>query len=508
MKVAKLIGCFVPGILAVLLAGCFNPITAVPPKGLAGGPAAEPFTVTVQIGEGQDRSLAGMDNTRLSGGGGSNFAQLIVVDKVTSTIVEAVDVRRKNTSSPSAEFKIVDLPFGKEYHFMVLMGSWPYSMNQDVFEYEVGVLPTLLDAGFTTATVGGPGPVTVTMWPIVVDTKFTTATLANLTGSEKTIEPVRDTTKPGTATLLPVDKWGVAWKMQKGSHDDWNGFEPLLNAQIAINSQKTSLLFDADSSKAIIRGTAGVTGTPSELDTALDISVAENVVTLASATAMDVYTKGIARVGSSGSINFNLVHIPFGNLLTGWSTFSNNSNFDLSGSKKPMWIIRNGVNDFAQDTNTTFVPGSTNENGAVRFTIAAKFPASDQDLVIADPKLEANNAIKAGTPRVTIGFSTSGYTGPAEVRYAVVAGGAPAPDTSAYTGILKDEDNDFTIQEEIEPGTHTLKAVYLPKSNETGYNSDADYDVYVRLLKDGVLSNAIYINTARGEVGIIVGWGN
>ncbi|MDR0759905.1 MAG: hypothetical protein LBF74_07320 [Treponema sp.] len=50
---------FLSGVLAALLAGCFSPITAVPPQPQDGGPA--PFTVDVLIGGGGARSIAGPD---------------------------------------------------------------------------------------------------------------------------------------------------------------------------------------------------------------------------------------------------------------------------------------------------------------------------------------------------------------------------------------------------------------------------------------------------------------
>ncbi|MDR2742926.1 MAG: hypothetical protein LBB98_12350, partial [Treponema sp.] len=69
MKNSKLahffaLGCLLPGYLlpgflaALLLAGCFNPITAIPPK--TGDPVTDPFTIDIMIGkDGSARTVAG-----------------------------------------------------------------------------------------------------------------------------------------------------------------------------------------------------------------------------------------------------------------------------------------------------------------------------------------------------------------------------------------------------------------------------------------------------------------
>jgi hypothetical protein len=65
---------FAAGILAVLLAGCFNPITVFPPEAEETGwetPKLESFTVDVLVGKdagSRDRSVAGPDTARIKGG--------------------------------------------------------------------------------------------------------------------------------------------------------------------------------------------------------------------------------------------------------------------------------------------------------------------------------------------------------------------------------------------------------------------------------------------------------
>jgi hypothetical protein len=79
-------------------------------------------------------------------------------------------------------------------------------------------------------------------------------------------------------------------------------------------------------------------------------------------------------VGDTGSVNFNLKYAPFS--LSGSGSWTAKSTKYFSGSPFsgiPEWIIRNGVNDAAQDTNTDFVKfgneSAYNGNGAVAFTV-------------------------------------------------------------------------------------------------------------------------------------------
>jgi hypothetical protein len=56
MNPAKTFGFFAAGFLAVLLAGCFNPISIVPPDTVDNLPA-EPFSVDIMIGTDAARSV-------------------------------------------------------------------------------------------------------------------------------------------------------------------------------------------------------------------------------------------------------------------------------------------------------------------------------------------------------------------------------------------------------------------------------------------------------------------
>jgi hypothetical protein len=87
-----------------------------------------------------------------------------------------------------------------------------------------------------------------------------------------------------------------------------------------------------------------------------------------------------------------------------------------------VWIIRNGVNDAAQNEETDFTienPGigeETNWNGAVRYEIAAKTPTDGSELEIRDGKFLG--PADSNIPDIT--FTTDGYDETAEVYYAVV----------------------------------------------------------------------------------------
>ncbi|MDR2246460.1 MAG: hypothetical protein LBE17_07310, partial [Treponema sp.] len=105
MKTAKRVFLVVAGVLSVLLAGCFNPITAIPPAAPGGavptqrqgdgGPA--PFTVDIRLSLGDDaaaaRFLAGPSTDQLKGI--YNFMELVVLnDDTNKTIFTAAEASR------------------------------------------------------------------------------------------------------------------------------------------------------------------------------------------------------------------------------------------------------------------------------------------------------------------------------------------------------------------------------------------------------------------------------
>jgi hypothetical protein len=407
--------------------------------------------------DGSARTVAGPDSSRIKDDI-HNILQLIVVRKDAegnSTIVAFDEYRRKNKDEPAAALSIDSITFGGEYQFLLLMGHWERDYEAEktsngVLKYNEDASPTLLAAGLKEMTVTGSGTITVVMWPIVVDTEFAGA------GSRKASPSLAG--NPTSVSLAPVS-WTVTWTVLKGNSGD--GFDILKQAQKAVN---TSQLFTTTSVKVSGDDLSPVTIT----NPVLDITGNHHKIIL------DIpgdFTSRFERLGRSGWVNFNLKYVPFGLTESSWWT---DTIFDDAAFRQkkdtPEWIIRNGVNDAAQNEKTNFnafhhfVKNMVNEvdvytenldvngNGAVSFVIVAEGPGpynpkdpndpyppytGDPEplagsLVIKDGRFEGlktNSSTKA-----YIGFTTAGYEDKAEVYYAVVDGGAViGPKYSVYT---------------------------------------------------------------------------
>jgi hypothetical protein len=472
---SKLPGFLLPGILAVLLAGCFNPMVTIPPDTAENAQAqAQSFTVDIFIGpDTQSRSIAGPDNARIMGDI-RNIIQLIVMDD-SGKIVVFNEVRRKNDAEKDVKLIIEAIPFGKTYHFLLLMGHWERDYGAEAggnYEYTDNP-PTLLAAGLWDQLITGNGKVTMTMWPIVVDTTFTSGI--------RTAGPVVNMGKPEAASLLPVD-WDVTWTLKRGLTG--NGLMDLVNAQkIPDSAAGDALLLKSTPQTMVREGT--VAGTWS------DAVLNGNVIT----RSIKEYTSGFKKIGTKGSVNFKMEYVPFN--LTGAGEWSGagTSAFDLRKGG-PVWIIRNGVNDLAQDGDTDFNRfhnignagmESANGNGAVRFEIAAKKPGGPggSTLVVKDGVFLG--PVSSTTPEIA--FTTEGHEGKAEIYYAVVPAGTKAPDNSAYE-----------LLNTVEKGYHREK-ITVPAAN-------GDYDVHVILFKDGDVSASLIINTAKGGADVDWIWGD
>jgi hypothetical protein len=139
----------------------------------------------------------------------------------------------------------------------------------------------------------------------------------------------------------------------------------------------------------------------------------------------------------------------------------------------PVWIIRNGVNDLAQDEHTDFSGawnGTANGNGVVRFSIAAKTPDDGGTLVVKDGKFLG----PSGSNNPDITFTTDGYEDDekADVYYAVVAQGE-TPNYSDY----------IPLNPPVGPGKDHKKQISLDPTHV-----GKDCDIYVILYKDGEVS--------------------
>jgi hypothetical protein len=463
--------------LTILLPACFNPITVIPPK--SGNPLSDPFTIDILIDkDGSARSVAGPDSAGIKGDL-TNIIQLIVVDKFTGQIIAFDEVRRENDTDKTALLSVDSLTFGRTYDFLLLMGHWERDYNTETanndgkYIYKEAGPPTLLAAGLKELEVTGSGRITVVMWPLMVDTLFTTEN-PDVREAFRTSAPVTNAGKPGIAGLLPVD-WNVTWTVTRGTGG--NGFTDLIKAQKVTAPQDTEDKLRVKSKTTIIHG-AGLDDTEATVTGEITTG---NVITLPIGTA---YTSGLTQIGKGGSVNIKLEYVPF-NLTDGdkWTPYKGRSAFNLEG-KPPVWVIRNGVNDLAQDGNTDFTclgNGTANGNGGVRYTVAAGTPAAGT-LVIKD----GGFIQPAGTNLPEISFTTQGYKGEAAVYYAVVPDGG----TPEYVDYLP-------LNPPVEEGDHRKEIMSLDPDN-------GPYDVYVILVKGGEVSAPVIINAA--PIDIEWGW--
>jgi hypothetical protein len=478
-------------LLALALAGCFNPISMETPKPEGGyALSTDPFSIDIMVGQnGQLRSVASPGSARIKGDI-RNIIQLIVVDNDAKEIIAFDEVRRGNDSSGQAILEIDSLPLGRTYSFLLLMGHWERDYAKEAkngngnYVYQENNPPTLLATGLKEQLIKESGKVTVTMWPMVVDTKFMT-THTGVPGGLKTREAAVKDGKPEKALLLPVG-WTVNWTVQRGTFND--GFSNLIKAQKAIDSAAGDELL-VKSKSSIVRGT-----------NLKDLTGEEPTVTghVVSLPIKSEYVSGIRRAGTEGSVNFKLEYIPF-NQQEGkkWTAYKGESAFDLDG-KAPIWIIRNGVNDMAQDSETDFgsfgkkAKVNVNGNGAVSYRVAAATGPSDKELPGYTETLTLKNGTFKGpsdsrTPKIM--FTSEGYSGTAEGYYAVTGHNDPAPEYSAYTGSLGD----------LKAGDQE-KEITLPTVG-------GKYYVYVVLFKDGNISNKLKYDTTSGKVQIEFDWG-
>jgi hypothetical protein len=154
---------------------------------------------------------------------------------------------------------------------------------------------------------------------------------------------------------------------------------------------------------------------------------------------------------------------------------------------QPQWIIRNGINDLPQNSDTDFAVanwapanGGKNGNGALAFTV------SDISSTLA---ISGYVEAKGTNVGYKIRLTTGGYTGTAQVYFAeTVAGGAAPAWGSAYTS---------NFLGTFSPGADQLvdNVVFLD-----------DTDVYVVLVKDGERSAPVKLDDPFGTLLINAHW--
>jgi formylglycine-generating enzyme required for sulfatase activity len=307
------------------------------------------------------------------------------------------------------------------------------------------------------------------MYPIVVQTEFTAPGV-------KVENP--ETNK--VFSLIPGN-WNAVWTVTKG----------------AVSTDPLQILVDAQ------KKIAGQTG----LDTLKLKAKSATGDPLLGLGSLDgnVYTVGVGdyglqQVGTAGYANFKLEYVPFGVFDdTAWAGFDGVGKID----GVPKWIIRNGINDAVQDTQTAFGNpnswgGTANGNGAVPWVIAVKTPGGGGSGggggggSTLEVKVDSYDWTGA---KPTVGFTTDGYDdGDAEAYYVVVGKDTGAP--SGYAGYTQ-------FPGTFAPGAHPGNEITLG-GGQTGNT----YDVYVVIYKDGAVSDPAKITITKGsKVTIIPTWG-
>jgi hypothetical protein len=156
-------------------------------------------------------------------------------------------------------------------------------------------------------------------------------------------------------------------------------------------------------------------------------------------------------------------------------------------------VIRNGINDKAQDEGTGFAAnanwkdGSSNGNGAVAFRIADDSAGKPDTLVVKSGKFLGDDPADGNPDTVKIRFTTEGYRETAEVHYAVKG---PVMPGAGYT---EPASADYTSLGSVSAGQNHQKTVTI-----TAFDPDAKYYVYVILTKDGKAGKPLRIRTKGG----------
>jgi hypothetical protein len=441
----------------------------------------KPFSVDIVIGEkpAADRSVAGPDSIRIQGDI-RNIFQLVVMDDDESKEIAAYVEKRLTLGDMTVELVIESLPFDKTYHFLLLMGHWNQAGgNDDPYDYVDNVPPTLLAAGLKTQKVTGSGTVTVTMWPVIVDTVFKSGT--------QTVSPIVQAGIPQAARLFP-GSWDAMWTIQRGVGG--NGLADLVKAQQAAGANSSDTLQPYDEPQFKLNGKTGI-------DTSLSGSASNIIRNTIGAFGWN----DIGQASGKGYVNFNLAYAPF-NLTEAddWETVKDSfleaetvSVFHIDTGEVPKWIIRNGVNDLAQDpattdfikfmklNNETLAFPAVNGNGGALFTVEA--PTISTSLQVTNGWFTSYPSV-SGTG-AQIRFTTGGYIDNAELRYVELNSGAGAPSVLAFGNSLGSYGT----------GVHKGEPVTM-----TG--SVIAKDLWVMLYKDGQASNPHKIQWLQVTIGL------
>jgi hypothetical protein len=445
-------------------------------------------------------------------------------------IVSFAEERKKTVNDEGVTLP-VSVQAGETSHFLFLQGHWPYTAKSDqgVYTYE-NKSPTLLQAGFVSAPITrGNNVISIAVRTLVADTAFVPAAALKVKG----VEPKA----VGAVSHLIPGEWSLTWTIKQGwvdeddedkSRAEGNGFEALVNAR--------KILYPSTAIPAFKSRKGLVDDKPVD---ATSLTVSGNVISLTQ--------KNLEASGVTHYANFNLEYVPFG--LTekdggwaDWAKYNAKSEFKLNEGG-PVWIIRNGINDLAQDGNTKYGEmGKTpapakNGNGAVNYKVLAANEDLDSDGIpngqelqwgmdpneeVADTLdsdddgfsdvMEATNGFdpydakdnpSQGGPgslevKVVTGdsesknrdgttayiqFITGGYSGgTAKGYYKAVAHNAAAPVFTDYAPLIKDDE----LANDLISG--------LNEDMEVDINGlNGEIDVYVIIMKDGNVSLPVAI---------------
>jgi hypothetical protein len=245
-------------------------------------------------------------------------------------------------------------------------------------------------------------------------------------------------------------------------------------------------------------------------------------------TIPSIFTDGIGKIGTVGYVNLNVPYTPFGLTKTDdWKKDSKNlSKYFGFNDNVPKWVIRNGVNNEAQNARTNYgsteMPSGSNDtgvnwNGAVGFTVeAVQSKPSGGGTNWEDPnfpKTEFPNytpftltlspggwSSKPVTGSAVVLFDTGGdYDGLANWYYVVKESTDPDPLLSEFTTkgthkAVKGQDangNDIetpVVVSGIAKDTEFRAWIEIPN-----YSSSKEYAVWVILEKDWTTSQPICI---------------
>jgi hypothetical protein len=380
------------GLLIGIWAGCSPLLLVEAPESEAGGTAAGTLSATEgelsPAGDGEmllvlypfgkdapARSVAGAgsDDIQSTGRGVRNYAQVIVME---DSLTGDGTISTFDQTTDSRSLMSVKLKEGKTYHFLILQGHKNDVTNQTE-------KPTLLAGGYAKkAIVTGANTVKLPLVPVLVDAVITDDAGNGVPGGAIAYDPRTGAALSLNAAYLAQVKLGAV-QAQAGTTASGDGLWPLKLAEPAVRRDgitwEGNSVVDAQGSYATKISDGGYTGGNAVLDAA-GITVTQNtghyVFGSSDAPLADSLAAGGKTAGSlkyafttggeagGGRFYFNLEYVPFAVTAVRWSQ-----------TGMPVWVIRNGFDDAAQDGDTSFAGDFTgnpvvNGHGAIGIIVA------------------------------------------------------------------------------------------------------------------------------------------